>query len=276
MTKKRIHTEITRVVFIVVIALAVKLTKSEACGEDCVTCSKGVCSECRIGYGLKENKCEECKRSNCLNCDGNAENCVKCTQYHFPLAVEGGKYHRCSKCGFGCEECADTKKCKKCGPMFVQSFINRSQCIVDHSKLFVILVGIAFGMCGLSCLAFLCTEGPKDREEDLLAHRRGGMELQATPGGHGAEVLVTQPPDVGDKKKESGDEDKHMDKKAAEDGDDQKQSEANDGESEGDEDGEEEEDSDEDESGEDEDGEEESSSYESDSEDKKKGKKKKK
>lgn len=129
------------------------------CGGDCKTCTKGKCLECKLGYGLKESECILCNRTNCLNCDGDEEDCSKCAPYHFREPMEGGKYHECTKCGFGCESCANKEKCVECGPMFVHSVIDSSNCIVNHAKLFIIMVVIMASLCVSSCLAFWCSPG---------------------------------------------------------------------------------------------------------------------
>lgn len=130
-----------------------------SCASDCKTCTKGKCIECELGFGLNEAECILCNRTNCLNCDGNEEDCVKCAPYHFREPIEGGKYHECTKCGFGCQDCVNKEKCVTCGSMFIHSVVDNSNCIVNHAKLFIILVLIMASLCVSSCIAFWCTPG---------------------------------------------------------------------------------------------------------------------
>lgn len=132
---------------------------ASACGDECKVCQKGKCVECKLGFGLKDEECLHCNRTNCLNCDKNEEDCSKCAPYHYREPVEGGKYHECSKCGFGCEQCANKEKCMECGGMFIHSVVDHSNCVVNHAKLFMILVTIMSCICMSSCLAFWCTPG---------------------------------------------------------------------------------------------------------------------
>jgi hypothetical protein len=158
--------------------------RSEHCVDNCLTCKRGICSECEVGYGLEENECMECDRENCLKCDGDSQDCTVCAQYHHRLSVEGGKYHECEKCGFGCERCANKEKCLKCAPMFSPNIIERNSCIVNHVKLFLILICMMTGICFMSCLAFWCSPGPGI--EEYLVH----MGVGGPP--HPGTVLKTE------------------------------------------------------------------------------------
>lgn len=157
-------------VFLVMSLFLVSYTSSK-CVSNCVECNRGMCSKCAAGYGLDENECKECDRKNCLNCDNDTQDCLVCAKFHHRLSVEGGKYHECEKCGFGCQHCSNKEKCLKCAPMFTENIIERNECIVNHVKLFLILICILTGICFMSCLAFWCSPGPGI--EDYLVYMRG-------------------------------------------------------------------------------------------------------
>lgn len=159
-----------------IFALTLGVASASKCVKNCLTCERGVCSKCAIGYGLEENECKECDRENCVDCTGDTQDCRECAAYHHRLSVEGGKYHECEKCGFGCEKCANKEKCLLCAPMFSPNIIERNSCIVNHVKLFLILICVMTGICFMSCLAFWCSPGP-GMEEYII-----NMGRQAHPG----------------------------------------------------------------------------------------------
>lgn len=180
-----------------VLICLLKFVNSDKCPNHCLKCQRGVCNECKEGYGLEDNQCKRCERQNCVNCDSSSLDCRVCAPYHYLSSIEGGKYHECSKCGFGCMACANQHQCLTCASMFVPNIIDLNGCIVNHIYLFLILVVVSGGACCFGCLAYYCSPGPGESNRLVTDH------LQTQAQG----ILETEPNLIDQKPKETTQED---------------------------------------------------------------------
>ena len=93
--------------------------------SNCITCSESstICTECKNGYYLEENKCKlKCDDSNCNFCLKEASICTECKSetklYNGKCALSEGKCHEqylnCKYClnEEGCIECNEGYKIK--------------------------------------------------------------------------------------------------------------------------------------------------------------------